>query len=426
MSDFLEEYSGLIAERVPTAQDWIENCALTVLSNVCHNVKLPDKLGTVKLNLWSMVIGPSGLAHKTIPLVDYVHPTLVTLNKFQERDFSLPSSFSIEGMTEYVSLRDDKTKKQINNVGTIVCDEFSGTFKGSRKKEYLSDLMEYLSELHDGRIKKRFTRRAKLEYVPFVYVNFISATTPYLYNILDWSFFLQGVGNRILYTVYEPKDAAKFDPVDFFSEKLDIERLRKIGVFAKRLSLIPSSNLEYIFPDEEAARMWLDYRIEKESEALKRYYADKVDIEYSYIHRMPEKVLKVAGLFRVSRSWTQIPKMRKPLRTLMITKTDMERAIAKGERHLEHYQTLLKEWAQFGRVVKKPVLSEFYKLEMVYGIVADLGGKASRSQIYRKSKLLASDLENVLSTLESQGKLRKEIVATRTKKKIVYKLVRGK
>jgi len=163
MDDFIEEYKTYILDRIPTQPEWAEAIAITVLSTaVGPDRKLPDRIGKLELNTWFLMIGPSGIAYKSAPLKYIVTPTLIKMTEFIDYPIILPHRWSIEGLIEYMA--------KGFNVGIIVRDEFTGLFKETHK-QYLLDAMEFMSELYDGTLKKRYTRKAKLEEVMNVYVS---------------------------------------------------------------------------------------------------------------------------------------------------------------------------------------------------------------------------------------------------------------
>ena len=59
---------------------------------------------------------------------------------------------------------------------------------------------------------------------------------------------------------------------------------------------------------------------------------------------------------------------------------------------------------------------------MVYEIIKKSGGVISRSDLYRQAKLLSSELEEVLATLISQGRVVREVIKTAGRPRILYRI----
>jgi len=408
---FIKEYSDLILESIPTSKDWSEAIAMTVESVVLGNVKVTTKIGPLALNIWNLMVGPSGLAYKTTPLIYYVYPTLAEVTEMISKPVIMPSRFSVEGMIEYVSggYKTEKgSKKKIwvpgNNEGCIIKDEFTTLFKEAQSKQYLADVMEFMSELFDGAMQKRFTRKTKLEQSKRVYVSLLAATTPYLFSVMDKNFFIQGTGNRILYTIFEPSKPEEFNAEEYFvTGKREREREGKISEFAGKLGKIHDSNLRYIFPMDEAGEMWVKFKAEKDRIAFKRYKANPQDVVYTYLQRLPIACLKMAALAAVSKGYETIPSMRGD--TLMIGEDEMTWAINKTEKHLKYFNLLLEKW----EITPKEVQPEVHERELIRMLVfvKDSGDKMlTQSELLSRSSMVKSKkFYDLIGTLISRGEL---------------------
>lgn len=200
---FVEDYRDFILEHVPTNKDWAESVAINVFNTVLgKDIEIHTQIGKLNTNLFFLCIGPSGLAQKTNPLKYYALPTLTRYGEETQLEPILPSRFSVEGMIEYLSTT--------QSVGIIIRDEFSSVFK-DKGKSYIADILEFFSELYDGLLQKRYTRKAKLEHTANVCVSLLGATPPYVFTLMDLNFFVQGTGNRILYILTKATDPEKTD-----------------------------------------------------------------------------------------------------------------------------------------------------------------------------------------------------------------------
>ena len=404
---FISEFSEAILADIPTSPDWAESIALTVEATVLGKVRVLTKIGPLSLNLWNLMIGPSGLAYKSTPLLYYVYPTLAAVTQMIDKPVIMPGRFTLEGMIEYLSKKHEKGPMQgmpLHEEGCIIRDEFTSLFKSVYRKGYMADMMEFLSELFDGTMQKRYTRSYKLEHSENVYISLLAATTPYLFSVMEREFFVQGTGNRILFTMFEPVELPVIDPENFFVSGEDQRnRILTNKEFSDKLVDMYNSNLRYIFPMPEAAKLWAEYKMEKDKEAAYKYRNNPQDLEYSYLQRMPEMSLKLAGLATVSRAQNTIAELSGD--TMMIREDDMRWALMKAEKHLGHFRTLLDRWVV--TPTSKPVEIEERELRYVLSFV-----EGNRDELLTQREILrltgyskSTKFLNLLGTLVSRGDL---------------------
>jgi len=357
---FIEDYQNFILEHIPTSDDWAESIATAILSTVLPKQKILSRMGALRLNVWFLDIGASGLAYKSLPLRYFAIPTLEKISENLNVSLILPSRFSVEGMIEYLS--------QTQSQGLLIRDEFTGMFKESGK-QYLQDIMEFMSELYDGMMQKRYTKKAKLESTKRVYVSMISATTPYLFKILKPEFFVQGTGNRILYIYTDASRIGGINPDDFFfGIRKEEEKENQIHKYSKLLLLLLNkTKIRNLSPMKESGERWIEYKISKDTEAKKQFTQDFYDLGYSYIARMPEMVLKLSGLYAVSRSYSTLSQTN--LEELIINEEDIDWAIKKVERHYGHFNKLLQLWRTRPEPLEPKTMEEQtnYVLDLLQG-----------------------------------------------------------
>ena len=114
--DFIAQVADFISITTMTSQSWAECIATSMLSTVMGSERyISDKKGKLNLNVWFLMIGPSGIGQKTTPLKTYLLPILAkTTEKLEDKyPLILPSRYSVERMIGYM---DEK------NLGAIVRD----------------------------------------------------------------------------------------------------------------------------------------------------------------------------------------------------------------------------------------------------------------------------------------------------------------
>ena len=344
---WIEEYRDFLVQQTGTDTIWAESIATSILSTVLGSRRyLYTKQGAIKMNLFFLYIGPSGLARKSLPMTNFGQPLI---DKYDElmgytsmtppKRTELPRRFSLEGMITYLN--------EENQEGLLWKDEFTSMFKEANK-EYMSGLIEFVSELVDGRLGARYTNKNKMQLPQDVYVNVLAATTPYIYQILSQDFFTQGTGNRVLYMIYDgvykPQEIIATE--DYFGsinkEIHDTDQER----FAKDLTLLGKSQLNYLQPIDDAGQMWLRYRNDLDDRLRKTYKDNQFDIKTVYLGKAAVNTLKLAGLHRYSRLCRDkdLQDILNDMDSELILVEDMEWAIKKTDDHLNHFTKLVEQW----------------------------------------------------------------------------------
>jgi len=334
--DFITQVASFISNSTKTSYNWAECVTTSMLSTVMGPRRyISNVIGKLPLNVWYMCVGPSGLAKKTVPLKNYLIPIIARVG--QDEKLIMPNRFSIEGIIKYFPE---------NGTGSIIRDEFTGLLKESRSKDYVVDLLEFLSELYDGTIQKRATITHQVNEIKNCYVTFITATTPYIYKVMRPEFYTQGTGNRILIELFDVEAIKEnsCNPDEFFQGKaFDKKREDFIHEVASILDEIKDCNARVFVPDDDAALEWTKFENECTQVAKSTYKKNMYNLHYSYLARSAEMALKLSGLYTVSRNWDRFLIDDAP-DLAIILKSDMMRAIKKSKHHYQQFCKMLEQW----------------------------------------------------------------------------------
>lgn len=374
---FIKDFSKYIMEKYPTNKDWADLCALTAIASVVsRDTAIYTKMGGMRLNLFSLNIGPSRLAYKSTPLKYCLVPTLYNLGENLGKRFLLPSRYSMEGLIEYMN--------EFSSQGCIVRDEFTTQFKDVRNKKYLAEGMEFLSELYDGLLQIRYTKSSKLEEVTKVYVSYIGATTPYIFTVMPRDFFIQGTGNRYLFVFSEPdeNEVLKFDK-SYSMDYNDMVEVESEHIeFAQRLAIIRESAPQYINISLGGAQELLSrfsQRMTKKAFVL--YGEDVTDIRYSYYANLKEFVLKIAAINCLSRNEPMYETFNE--NQLQVIEKDMAYAINKVKIHLQYFDKLMDAWSAIAQ--RTPVTTSKSDFDYIVSIIKLNGGKISTKDLWKQT-----------------------------------------
>jgi len=211
--------------------------------------------------------------------------------------------------------------------------------------------------------------------------------------------------------MHEPTKPPKYKEGEFF---IDAERQRektgRLLEFANILSYLYQSKIRYIFPYPEVENIWLRYRYEKMMEATQRYEENPQDILYSYLQRMPEMALKIAGLSAVSKSAYTIAdivsKNREEIDTLMIGKDDFNYAIMKTDEYFNDFLLMLDKWGMTPE--RKPAQSEEADIRYLLGFIATSpdGLLTQREWLKQSFWTKGNRWYRFISTLVTRGEIR--------------------
>jgi len=396
--DFIEDFGEFVAERIPTTKYWVEDLAVSLLGVALGRRRfIPTSIGRLRMNVWHIYIGPSGLGYKTVPMKDYILEILNEMSQIANEDLILPSSFSYEGLVEYMAKH--------SNEGMIIRDEVSTLFKEPTSKTYSSEMIEFMSQLYDGTIQKRFTRKAKLDYVASCYVVFVGATTPYLYEVLDEEVFVQGLGNRILFDFWKG-ELKKFSGNElFYDQTEDLKREEKLKGYASKLVKLRNSKPYIFVPDPDAANILAEFKVKCEQKAYELYSRDSRNLIATYLARSAEMAIKLSALKMVSRLWEIMPES--DIDTLMFISEDAEWAVNKVDRHISNFRQLLNDWGRNSK--EEEITTSRRQKMMILDFLRSRPHKiASQGEILSELGLKKSQrFYELMATLEEEGKVEK-------------------
>ncbi len=398
MGDFISDLKKDILTAIPDVQElWAELCAIAPLATILHNAHIVEKIAPMKLNLIMLAIGPPGIS-KSLPMMNWALPIIERTGRRIERDLLLPSRSSVPGFIKYVN--EGNEEGQIpRNVGILIRDEFSGMFKELRKADWQSDGMEFISEMYDGTFQKRATIKDGVIEINNLYASMITATTPYFVNKLDNEFYIQGTGNRILYSFYdiEQWNPEEIDPIDFFSKNWQY-RNKKFDEYAYKLQQLHEKEVRQIYVDSEPGTLWAEYKLKCDQEWKEKHKKDPLGWEHHPIKRYAEFALKLAGIYATSENVDKITnfiseeRWEKQEHCIPLNINHMQRAIELVEKNRENFkQMVILKNKNIPRV--KPTSLEDKAKSMLIPLTNAKVGILTSSQWRKKQDITASPNE---------------------------------
>lgn len=165
------------------------------------SVRLPTSFGTMKPNLWFMILADTTLTRKTTAM-DIAMDLLEEVNS----EVILATDGSIEGLMGSLAIRPGKPS-------IFLRDEFSGLLESLTKKDYYAGMAETLTKLYDGKLQKRVLKKEIIE-----------VRDPVLL------FFAGGIRNKVTMLLTSEHISSGFLPrFVFITAESDVSQMRPLG-----------------------------------------------------------------------------------------------------------------------------------------------------------------------------------------------------
>ena len=428
MTNFIELLSNHILDHSNTNPLWAKTVAIATISPFLNKVKFSDFKGDIKPNMYALMIGPSGLAEKTLPLQSIVKPIFRYCDDLMLHDgkfadeyilepeeegqkrhklkyfFSIPNEYSTEAMTSVLAKR---------KYGIIIADEFTGLLKSVKGKDYMSSMLEYISRVYDGDAAMRITKSSGYEQANDLCISLITATTAHIYDVMKPDFFVQGTGNRFLIVTYDVENSpitVREDYYDILSSDLGSDKLKETNKqFASNLvhffKFLDSKEMVTAAPSPEVAKILREFILKMKVRSKNIYKADKRSLEYSYLDRMELQINKLVLNITGARAYCQFLdgefEGEEKYLHLHITVDDAKEAISLMQLYEGQFTRMLEEWSSTSQRKDVPLFSVSAPLQEISNWISknsDDGGWANRRLLIRALQIDTRQFEDVEKT----------------------------
>ncbi len=448
-SGLVRELTEFMLDGVNTHPDWVESLAVALVGMLAgKNRYMVNNLGKVRANLFFIIVGASGLSMKSVPLMKVARPILKKLTKAvnddvlkdagikeeeflarkmannkadaKERgkdewkkekawldeleksmvDFVTPTSFTSELLTTFLSKHPQ---------GLICGDEYTKMFKGTLKKDYLTDNMEDLSRMYDCDMEKKGTQTRGIENPEDAYVSFTSATTYYLLTIMTDDFFLQGTGNRILWILDEelyPMDIEKEEGKFFWDLNRETEFNNKMDELVIKLMNVRYLPEGIIMPNYAAGIMLDRYRIEMYNEAVKKFNEDILNKDANLISRLAQNSMKLALAHAIGRYAVDDRGTYHDVTQLEIVEEDAKWAIEKTRKHYEYYKRMWEVASTIKIGTMKNYKADQERVLFIMDKIESQGKHMTTANLRKHTGWDKAECQKLLDTMVSNGQLK--------------------
>lgn len=393
--DFISEYKRLVREITDTPDDFIEASALFLISTFAGRkfaiYTTPeiqiyrDEHGGKLLNVWFIFLGKTRVSRKST-IIDKVEQYIEEIAP----EIALPKDFTPE------SLISELAERTINGVTHVawVHDEVSQFFEALKKKDYMASTDALLSRIYDGRDYFRSTVSRGREVVKRPYLTVLVASTDVLPTYFSELHIRQGFLNRFLYIVPE---RGKLQPLKFNTSDTVREEFRELGDnWLKELYHMTDSIVVDL--SGEAKKQYYEF----ESWIDQKILNEDLGIREGFYGNLPNSLLKLAALYRISRM--SPAELQNPKYLLPVEEEDVTRALTflkKAEKWFNNVIRLMKTSTQ-----RKNVIVDEGDLEYIVSIIEKHGGEMKLQDLVAESQLINQKVQVLLDTLATAGRIK--------------------
>lgn len=360
--------------------------------------------GEIIPNVFSIIIGGSGVSNKTVAL-NIARDIVGRLENRISTTLLLPDKFTTEALTTYFTERSNDTER----VGIIIGDELSRMFTDLRK-DWLTGVIEYLSKLYDGWILSSLTIIRGAEGGVKAFVCFLSGSTYVILKMLTDDLFIQGTVGRILWVVDTTLIEDSKNPFDtddsIYSYNQEINDIvdRLAALFKHTTELTERG--KYVLPiDSDAQELLGEYFVNTQRRARQAFNENPFNPLVGTVARLGENATKLAMIHCMGRFASGTPKMEL---------IDVEWAINKVELSLIECQKLLTIKEQMNpKKVTRAALQRVERESWIRDMTRQ-NGQVTTAEFSEKFGIVSDGARKFFNRLVDDGKMSKEVRGHKT------------
>lgn len=381
---FIERYIAWARSLGDAAPQYHQAGAFTALSSLlAGNVQLPTSFGTVKPNLWFMILADTTLTRKSTAM-DIAMDLVMEVDP----DAMMATDGSIEGLLTSLSTRPGRPS-------VFLRDEFSGLLEMMTKKDYYAGMPELLTKLYDGKMQKRILRKESIEVRDPCLILFTGGIKNKITQLLTFEQVSSGFMPRFIFITAE-SDITRVKPLGPPTDWTDnnrqsiLDELEDMSAFYKQTTTMVVKKADVTFEQNKKfnARLtqeaWYRYNTMEAQMLDSGMNSNRPEIMTPVYDRLSKSILKSAVLLAASRQREEI---------VTVEEADIVRAIVYGE-----------NWRMYVREVMEQVGKSQYEkvLDNIYRFIVRRPGVA-RSAVMQNYHLTAREATLAFETLEQRN-----------------------
>lgn len=386
---FVEDYIDWATSLGDAAEQYHQAGALIILSALLSGiVRLPTSFGTIKPNLWFMILADTTLTRKSTAMD-------IATDLLEEVDSSviLATDGSIEGLMTSLATRPGQPS-------IFLRDEFSGLLEAITKKDYYAGMAEMLTKLYDGKMQKRVLKKEVIEVKDPTLILFAGGIKNKVCGLLTHEHVSSGFMPRFVFITAE-SDVSKVRPLGpptvqdtAGKDKIlsTMKSLREHYFSEPRMYATPEGRLVYEQPMPYEASLtpeaWTRYNTLESTMMKVALKSQEPELLTPTYDRLCKSALKVAVLIAASKSRSKVGKVKVELDDLLI-----------AIRYLEGWRAYTNDIINNVGLTQNE--KEFGKI--LQSVIREPG--ISRSKLMQRYHLTARNADFIFSTLEQRGQI---------------------
>lgn len=393
---WVEENPGIVEDYI----DWAKNLGdaawqyhqagiFVILSTLLSgNVQLPTSFGTMRLNMWFMILADTTLTRKTTAM-DLAMDLLVEV----DQDCVLATDGSIEGLMTSLSMRPGRPS-------VFLRDEFTGLMEMMSKKDYYAGMMESLTKLYDGKYQKRVLRKEILEVKDPLLIMFAGGIKDRMQTLLKFEHISSGFVPRFIFVTAE-SDVTKLKPLGPPTQKTTEGRQEIVARLRELRERYSPAELK---DDDGKIKFPQAHNAQLTDDAWVRYN--------QYEHQMMEAALKAPMKELMTPLMARLSLSGLKAATLLAAAEDNFGQVIVTEEHLIRAFYYIEQWRRYSLEMLKSIgkSAREQSLERIFKAVNANPGML-RSTVMQNYHLSAKEADAIFSTLEQRGLVARERVA---------------
>jgi hypothetical protein len=380
---FIERYIEWAKSLGDAAPQYHQAGAFTVLSALlAGGVQLATSFGTIKPNLWFMILADTTLTRKSTAM-----DIAMDLAMEVDEDILMATDGSLEGLLTSLSTRPGKPS-------VFLRDEFSGLLEMITKKDYYAGMPELLTKLYDGKLQKRILRKEQIEVKDPCLLVFAGGIKDKITSLLSFEHVSSGFMPRFIFITAE-SDVTRVKPLGPPTDWTDTNReairdeLIELYEFYNETTMmqVKDTKITYEvnrkFDAKLTAEAWHRYNMIETQMLDAGMSSERPAIMTPVFDRLSKSILKAAVLLACTKQRSD---------PVIVEEVDIIRAAAYGEQWRDYVIDVMNNVGKGG--VERNLDNILNAIQRKPGV--------TRSEVMRNYHLNARQANEIFETLEQR------------------------
>lgn len=386
---FVERFSKWAESLGDAAPQYHPVGAFMILSSLLSgDVVLPASFGTMRLNLWFLILADTTLTRKSTAM-----GIAVSLLEEVDRDALLATDGSIEGLMSELALRS-------NRPSLFLRDEVTGLIDAVTNKGYMAGMLETLTKLYDGDTLKRILRKEKIIVRKPLLIFYAGGIREKMLSLLDQEHVTSGFLPRFIFVTAEA-DVTRVKPIGPPTQQDDDER-DELAFF---LNSMKAHYYREPVKSAEEGKVRIpkpEHQAKLTPEAWSYYNKIEADLVIDFAHNSHDPTTLTPMFDRLCKSGLKCA-------VLIAASENREEELIVTKDHIVHAFYYIEKWAEHMAYIVMNIgqSTNEQEIQRIFTFVKSNPGTL-RSEIMQRYRLNSREAEMIFSTLEQRNAINRE------------------